>query len=658
MKKFQHSFLIIFISFLFVASIAYIISTSFLDKNINDYFIKQHTYNQKNPASKDIVLVIIDDKSIEAIRWPWARTYYTAIFDFLQNYGKAKVIAFDAVITSPDSYNPKADAVFYKSLPSLKTLVAGFNLYSSNENSGDILPSSYNKIFNEKSAIIVKDCRKTKIESNFKNIVRFPKEYIENVPALGSVMVTMDNDGIIRRYMPIVGYKGNFYPSLALSAYSKATGINNYVLYDNYLCSDDNCRTLKMPIDQNKSHNAVYQNVSGVFTNYVWSKPNNQYYSHDHYSAIDIIKSYQLIKEGKKPIIDPSIFKDKIVVVGGNASSQSLEDKGNTPILLKHSGVDIQATAIDNMLNGKFYVEKKSSTTLLVTIMFAILVFFMIKNFSVVISLGFASILTCSYIIFYSILLSNNVEISLFAPIITSLLIIAFGYSYKFIVEGQDKEKIQNAMSKYISKDVMQNVMRNIDHINVGGVKSEVTILFADIRNFTSMSENLSADEVTKILNEYFSAIEPIITKYDGILNKFIGDAVMAIFGEPIKNKNHAANAVKCAAQIQKRAKELQEKWLSEGKPKISIGIGINTGEVFVGNIGSDERLEYTVIGDAVNLAHRIEGYNKVYKTQFLISENTYKYISNIADVIKISDVSIRGKAKKVDIYEVLRMTE
>lgn len=254
--------------------------------------------------------------------------------------------------------------------------------------------------------------------------------------------------------------------------------------------------------------------------------------------------------------------------------------------------------------------------------------------------------------------MSNNIEISLFAPIITSLIIIAFGYSYKFIIEGQNKEKIQNAMSKYISKDVMVNVMQNIDHINVGGVKSEVTILFADIRNFTSMSENMSADEVTKILNEYFSAIEPIIRKYDGVLNKFIGDAVMAIFGEPIKNKNHASNAVKCAAQILKKSRELHDKWLSEGKPKISIGIGINTGEVFVGNIGSDERLEYTVIGDAVNLAHRIETHNKVYKTQFLISENTYKHISNIADVIKISDVSIRGKAKKIDIYEVLRITE
>ena len=167
------------------------------------------------------------------------------------------------------------------------------------------------------------------------------------------------------------------------------------------------------------------------------------------------------------------------------------------------------------------------------------------------------------------------------------------------------------------------------------------------------MSEKMSAEEVSVILNEYFSEIEPIITKYNGVINKFIGDAVMAIFGEPIQDINHPQNAVKCACEMLKK-----EKWLFEGKPKIEIGIGINTGEAFVGNIGSEKRLEYTVIGDMVNLASRIESYNKVYKTNMLISSSTYSYVSEIVDVIKIADVTIRGKAKKMDIYEVLRLSD
>ena len=132
----------------------------------------------------------------------------------------------------------------------------------------------------------------------------------------------------------------------------------------------------------------------------------------------------------------------------------------------------------------------------------------------------------------------------------------------------------------------------------------------------------------------------------------------MAIFGEPIQDLNHPVNAVKCAYDMLKKVEELQEKWIFEGKPKIEIGIGINTGDAFVGNIGSEQRLEYTVIGDTVNLASRIEGYNKVYHTNLLVSSSTYKYISDIADVIKISEVSIRGKSKKMDIYEVLRIND
>ena len=170
------------------------------------------------------------------------------------------------------------------------------------------------------------------------------------------------------------------------------------------------------------------------------------------------------------------------------------------------------------------------------------------------------------------------------------------------------------------------------------------------------MSEKMTAEEVSVILNEYFSEMEPIITKYNGVINKFIGDAVMAIFGEPVQDIHHPQNAVKCAVEMLKKVDMLRDKWLQEGKPKIEIGVGINTGEAFVGNIGSEKRLEYTVIGDTVNIASRIESYNKVYKTNLLISSSTYAHVNDIADVIKIADVTIRGKSKKMDIYEVMKL--
>ena len=227
---------------------------------------------------------------------------------------------------------------------------------------------------------------------------------------------------------------------------------------------------------------------------------------------------------------------------------------------------------------------------------------------------------------------------------------------YTAATTDKTTEIIKQAMGKYVSKDVMKQIISDFDKLKLGGIRSIVTILFVDIRNFTQISEELTPQEVTSILNEYFSTISPVITKYNGIVNKYMGDGLLAIFGEPIKDDDHAMNAIRCGIEISEKVKFLREKLLSEGKPKISIGIGINTGEVFAGNIGTEERLEYTVIGDNVNLAYRIEAYNQLLKTQFLISEYTYNYVKNDVEVVKLSQVSIKGKSRPIDIYEVLRI--
>ena len=236
------------------------------------------------------------------------------------------------------------------------------------------------------------------------------------------------------------------------------------------------------------------------------------------------------------------------------------------------------------------------------------------------------------------------------------ILTTIFAYTYKYFLENKTKEKVKTAMGKYMSKDVMQDVVKNIDNLGLGGKKSTVTVLFSDIRGFTSLSEKMQAQQVSELLNEYFTEMEPVITKYNGIINKFIGDAIMAIFGEPIQDENHVQNAVKCGYEMLEKVEKLNRKWAREKKPEIEIGIGINTGEVFVGNIGSVNRMEYTVIGDTVNLASRLESYNKVYKTKMLISPAVYKEVKGFTDALKIPEVRIRGKANKMDIYEVLRV--
>ena len=378
-------------------------------------------------------------------------------------------------------------------------------------------------------------------------------------------------------------------------------------------------------------------------------------FSHKSYSAIDIINSKRLLNSGKKPLINPSEFDNKIVFVGANALG--VEDVLETSISLNHPGVDIQATILNNFLDNEYLIKFTNWQNISIIIFLCIITFAIIRFLAFIPSLITLICIAILYFIFCIICFKHNLIPYVITPLAVQLSTMIFGYSYRFILEGRNKEKIKNAMGKYLSQDIMKNVVQNIDDIKLGGKKANVTVLFADIRGFTSMSEKMTAEEVSVILNEYFSEIEPIITKYNGVINKFIGDAVMAIFGEPIQDINHPQNAVKCACEMLKKVEQLRDKWLFEGKPKIEIGIGINTGEAFVGNIGSEKRLEYTVIGDMVNLASRIESYNKVYRTNMLISSSTYSYVSDIVDVIKIADVTIRGKAKKMDIYEVLRLS-
>ena len=623
---FLHIFLVFIIAF---------ISINFWENPIYDMIINSTSAIKE--GSKDISLIVIDNKSLDTYRWPWARSLYGEIFEYLNKYTNAKVVIFDSVLSNLDKERPaESDNYFFETVKKSDNFIGGYMAQRTEYediNSG----SQYDKDFNQKFAIDITD-KRTKNNSRFSNynsLTMFPKPYFDAQKYAGSVNLgTNAIDGVLRESTDLIGYNDNYYPSLALRAYLLANNTDKITLTNKYIIV--NKTGLKIPAFQKKGdirHKIKFYKLH-----------ENSEYSHINYSAIDIINSNRLLNNGQKTLINPSEFNNKIVLVGANALG--VEDALETSISLKHPGVDIQATILNNFID--------ISIIILLSIITFVIIRFLAFIPSLITLIGIAIL----YFIFCIICFKNNLIPYVITPLAVQLSTMIFGYSYRFILEGRNKEKIKNAMGKYLSQDIMKNVVQNIDDIKLGGKKANVTVLFADIRGFTSMSEKMSAEEVSVILNEYFSEIEPIITKYNGVINKFIGDAVMAIFGEPIQDINHPQNAVKCACEMLKKVDQLQEKWLFEGKPKIEIGIGINTGEAFVGNIGSEKRLEYTVIGDMVNLASRIESYNKVYKTNMLISSSTYSYVSEIVDVIKIADVTIRGKAKKMDIYEVLRLSD
>lgn len=326
---------------------------------------------------------------------------------------------------------------------------------------------------------------------------------------------------------------------------------------------------------------------------------------------------------------------------------------------------------LDNFFINKQYVQTLTTTNtqshaiaisepsrLLITILTTAVVFTVVVYSTATQTTIFIIFFIIAYLIAYKLALDNKILINLTGTLLSIGAAAAFAKAYKKIFKDNVNKKIENILSKYISKDITNKVLKNESATKLGGKRAEITVMFADIRGFTSLSETRKAEEVSQLLNEYFSELEPVITKYNGVINKFIGDAVLVIFGDPETDKLHAKHAVKCAYELRNKVKDIKQRWIEEGKPKIDIGIGINTGEAFIGNVGTENRFEYTVIGDAVNIASRIEDYNKIYKTHILISENTYNKISQIVDVIKIREVSIKGKAKKINIYEVLRITE
>ena len=656
MNKIKFAFLsiIVILALIFV----YFVTYNFAEPKAYDYMTK-HVLTEKLPfdnkqvyGSNDIILIVIDAKTVEKYRWPWKRELNCKIFEYFLKYAHSKVVVHDSIIATLDNDNPESDKKFFETLSKFDNLTEGFMpaIKSwSDQKSGE----KYDKEFAAKYSINANNKWKNP-PYLYSSLMTFPKPFMNSVKYAGSVamlpgfingnLASYSMDEIYRNHEYLINYKGNIYPSLAMNTYLMANNFPQITVTD---------KEIKLPEFNIKQKTTKYQSIVPIKFYKL-----RRGYSHPAFSAVDIMDSYDNLNSGKKPVINPEIFKDKIVVIGANVpTGAGLNDNKNTPISVNHPGVDIQACAIDNIMHNDFLKIVPDFINILIALLGMITAYCIISMNELFKSILNTLGLITGYLFITAVCFYYGIVINVITPIVMIVITMIIAYIHKFILENKSKEKVKSAMGKYMSEDVMKRVMQNIDNLGLGGKKANVTVLFADIRGFTSLSETMSAQQVSEILNEYFTEIEPIITKYNGIINKFIGDAVMAIFGEPIQDKNHASNAVRCGYEMLLKVKELQKKWIKENKPKIEIGIGINTGEVFVGNIGSENRMEYTVIGDTVNLASRLESYNKIYKTKMLISSSTYEETKGFIDVMKISDVEIRGKSHRMDIYEVLKVT-
>ena len=605
--------------------ITYFTNQYFVEPSVHDLFSRM---NLSNTPSSQIINIAIDENSLSKVgRWPWNRNLYGNIFEYVKD---AKVIVFDSVITSSD--NIQSDKKFFSRLKKMDNLILGTFFCNKEQNSTINMTPFAVDIQNGKQMRLIE----------YQYYANLPEDLVKNAHAIGSVSTLPDNDGVIRKLSPIFRHNKTFYPSVGIKAAMKYKNINSLAYKNNTLLLGD----ITIPLD--KTNSEVYLQ---------WYKPSKQnvnFITHKTYSASDILDSYNKMKKGEKPPIPQEEFKDKIIIVG--ATAYALNDIKKTPIGVDYPGLEIQATFIDNIINNDFMKKTSLALNLIVLAVLVILTVQTAKQLPIIYSLlTLITIILGWFYIAKNIFFANGYIIDVITPLSFVLLAYSLTFVYKYFLAGRSRNNLKNVMSKYISKSVMKDVLQN-ETAELGGKRAYVSVLFADIRQFTSISEVYTPEEVSSLLNEYFSLIAPIIDKYNGTLNKFMGDAVMAIFGAPIEDDNHAQNAVLCAEEILLEVKKLNYKWKISNKPEIRIGVAINTGYVFIGNIGSKDRMEFTVIGDSVNIASRIESLNRVYNTSFLISSSTYEKVKDIVNTIKIRDVSIKGRISSVTIHEVIEI--
>jgi adenylate cyclase len=363
--------------------------------------------------------------------------------------------------------------------------------------------------------------------------------------------------------------------------------------------------------------------------------------SYTQFSAGDVIA-------GKIP---SSEFKGKIVLIGAIAPDfhdDALVPTSNGRLM---PGVEIHANALQTMLLDNELHKAPDWITALLIVLCVVLVTLFIFRFSAIIAFLLCLALIVVYIAFAFLMFRYEWVMNLvYIPFVTlatfTLLMIV-----DVVYERFTKRKVMTAFGKYVSHDILDQIMKK--DIVLGGEKRELTILFSDIRGFTGISEKLSPEELVDFLNTYFTRVTRVIMGQKGLVDKFIGDAIMAFWNAPLLDQDHAEHAVYAALAMKEELEHVRKE--HEGKyPRMDIGIGINTGEAVVGNVGSNERLSYTAIGDSVNLASRLEGLTKYYGVAILISESTRKRLKKDVTVRELDLVKVKGKKEPVRVYEVV----
>ena len=620
------------------------------------------------PAGDETVIVAIDEKSLSELgRWPWPRTTIARLIDTLQGYG-ARAVGFDIVFAEPDANSSlqtvaelsqevrdagvedkrvfgllekqwklaDTDAALAGAIEKAKNVTLGYFFHISQQ---DVAHLDDGQISASAASIANSRFQMIRAEPGASEAplihAHAPQPSLPLFVAVaensGYFNAFPDSDGVIRWSPLAIKFRDNYYYSLPLALLVQYLDWPMIALnLAEYGAAGVQLGDRQIPTDE----------MGRMLVNYLG--PGKTF---PHYGVSDILN-------GRIP---PETFKGKIVLVGATATG--IYDLRVTPFSAVYPGVEIHATVIDNILHGDFLVHSGWTKFLDICtiVLVGLIMGFAIPRMKAVSGVLLSLILVGAYVaVNTGIFITTNVWMNLIYPVLTMVTIYLGITVYRYVTEEREKKKIRGAFQYYLTPSVVNEILKDPSKLKLGGDKKHLSVLFSDIRGFTTIAEKLSPEDLVSLLNEYLTAMTDIVFKYDGLLDKYIGDAVMAVFGAPLDQPDHALRAGRTALEMMTELHRLQAKWAQEGRPEVDIGVGINTGDMVVGNMGSLMRFDYTVMGDAVNLASRLEGTNKEYGTNIIISEFHYEETKETFYCRELDAVRVKGKKRPVRIYELL----
>ncbi len=620
------------------------------------------------PASQTVVIVGIDDESLKMVgRWPWSREHLAWLLNRLKEAGP-RVIALDIIFAERQetaavrTLESLREGIKQKCLDSASILglldqeqkradVDGMLAEAIKRDPPTVLGFFFRKVGGTAGGVQMTELMAPSfVRASSYNVVRLLDTEPSRIPLIGAAGVEVnlpqfnqaaagagyfnmlpDVDGTVRWFPMTILYGPDFYAPMSFAALAQYLGKpTSAITLSQVGVEEIRLGSMQVPVDRHGRMLINYLGPPGMIPTY----------------------SAKALLDGSLPA---EALKDKIVLVG--ATAVGIYDLRVTPFSGIAPGVEVQATVLENLLRHNFVRVPKFHLPLMLLILLGlgVTVGQALPRLSAGWSFVFTLLLLEGYTLGNYLLFSRlGVQLELFYPMAEIVGVYLGITMQRFLAEERERVRIRKAFESYVAPTVVQEMLKHPEALRLGGERRVITLLFTDIRGFTTMSENLDPQALVQLLHDFLNPMSNIIINQGGTIDKYMGDAIMALFGAPLEQPDHATSACRAALQMAATLVDLNQQWVKEGKPPLKIGVGVNSGPVAVGNMGSDRLFDYTAIGDNVNLASRLEGLNKYYGTSILISQATAEALSNGFILRDIDRVRVKGKAQASGIFEVV----